>query len=138
MRIQEVFFSCTTIRVHFNVIVCFFVTIITIIIVWFVFPAIQSAMTEYEIEEETVKKGRLVQAKVIDKKFIEGDPGNPLMGDTGSPDKHLITLYAHEKMRIIDVKSDVFNQIDVGNEIKAYEYKERITIEQEKRKSGWD
>ncbi|EEL84931.1 hypothetical protein bcere0029_53040 [Bacillus cereus AH1272] len=105
---------------------------------WFVFPAIQSAMTEYEIEEETVKKGRLVQAKVIDKKFIEGDPGNPLMGDTGSPDKHLITLYAHEKMRIIDVKSDVFNQIDVGNEIKAYEYKERITIEQEKRKSGWD
>lgn len=41
-------------------------------------------------------------------------------------------------MRIIDVKSDVFNQIDVGNEIKAYEYKERITIEQEKRKSGWD
>ncbi|HDR8495038.1 TPA: hypothetical protein QC442_000247 [Bacillus cereus] len=95
-------------------------------------------MTEYEIEEETVKKGRLVQAEVIDKKFIEGDPGNPLMGDTGSPEKHLITLYVHEKMRIIDVKSDVFNQIDVGNEIKAYEYKERITIEQEKRKSGWD
>ncbi|GAB6426800.1 MULTISPECIES: hypothetical protein [Bacillus] len=125
-------------KTNANVIVCFFVTIITIIIVWFVFPAIQSAMTEYEIEEETVKKGRLVQAKVIDKKFIEGDPGNPLMGDTGSPDKHLITLYAHEKMRIIDVKSDVFNQIDVGNEIKAYEYKERITIEQEKRKSGWD
>lgn len=125
-------------KTNANVIVCFFITIITIIIVWFIFPAIQSAMTEYEIEEETVKKGRLVQAKVIDKKFIEGDPGNPLMGDTGSPDKHLITLYAHEKMRIIDVKSDVFNQIDVGNEIKAYEYKERITIEQEKRKSGWD
>ncbi|MCB5899822.1 MULTISPECIES: hypothetical protein [Bacillus] len=125
-------------KTNANVIVCFFVTIITIIILWFVFPAIQSAMTEYEIEEETVKKGRLVQTKVIDKKFIEGDPGNPLMGDTGSPDKHLITLYAHEKMRIIDVKSDVFNQIDVGNEIKAYEYKERITIEQEKRKSGWD
>ena len=38
-----------------NVIVCF-VTIITIIIVWFVFPAIQSAITEYEIEEETVKR----------------------------------------------------------------------------------
>ena len=56
------------------------------------------------------------------------------MGDTGSPEKHLITLYVHEKMRIIDVKSDVFNQIDVGNEIKAYEYKERITIEQEKKK----
>ncbi|WP_249268334.1 hypothetical protein [Bacillus thuringiensis] len=125
-------------KTNANVIVCFFVTIITIIIVWFVFPAIQSAITEYEIEEETEKKGRLVQAKVIDKKFIEGDPGNPLMGDTGSPDKHLITLYVHEKMRIIDVKSDVFNQIDVGNEIKAYEYKERITIEQEKRKSGWD
>ncbi|MEC2870075.1 hypothetical protein ACIQHV_28360 [Bacillus bombysepticus] len=125
-------------KTNANVIVCFFVTIITIIIVWFVFPAIQSAITEYEIEEETVKKGRLVQAKVIDKKFIEGDPGNPLMGDTGSPEKHLITLYVHEKMRIIDVKSDVFNQIDVGNEIKAYEYKERITIEQEKRKSGWD
>lgn len=34
----------------------FFITIITIIIVWFIFPAIQSAMTEYEIEEETVKK----------------------------------------------------------------------------------
>lgn len=125
-------------KTNANVIVCFFVTIITIIIVWFVFPAIQSAITEYEIEEETVKKGRLVQAEVIDKKFIEGDPGNPLMGDTGSPEKHLITLYVHEKMRIIDVKSDVFNQIDVGNEIKAYEYKERITIEQEKRKSGWD
>ncbi|MES9784694.1 hypothetical protein ABWK43_28250 [Bacillus thuringiensis] len=125
-------------KTNANVIVCFFVTIITIIIVWFVFPAIQSAITEYEIEEETVKKGRLVQAKVIDKKFIEGDPGNPLMGDTGSPEKHLITLYIHEKMQIIDVKSDVFNQIDVGNEIKAYEYKERITIEQEKRKSGWD
>ncbi|MDZ3953558.1 hypothetical protein U0X36_11775 [Bacillus thuringiensis] len=125
-------------KTNAKVIVCFFVTIITIIIVWFVFPTIQSAITEYEIEEETLKKGRLVQAKVIDKKFIEGDPGNPLMGDTGSPDKHLITLYAHEKMRIIDVKSDVFKQIDVGKEIKAYEYKERITIEQEKRKSGWD
>jgi hypothetical protein len=125
-------------KTNANVIVFFFITIITIIIVWFIFPAIQSAMTEYEIEEETEKKGRLVQAKVIDKKFIEGDPGNPLMGDTGSPDKHLITLYTNEKMRIIDVKSDVFNQIDVGNEIKAYEYKERITIEQEKRKSGWD
>lgn len=43
-------------KTNANVIVCFFVTIITIIIVWFVFPAIQSAMTEYEIEEETVKK----------------------------------------------------------------------------------
>ncbi|MGR6004790.1 hypothetical protein ACT7C0_29460 [Bacillus cereus] len=46
-------------KTNANVIVCFFVTIITIIIVWFVFPAIQSAMTEYEIEEETVKKRKV-------------------------------------------------------------------------------
>lgn len=43
-------------KTNANVIVCFFITIITIIIVWFIFPAIQSAMTEYEIEEETVKR----------------------------------------------------------------------------------
>lgn len=46
-------------KTNANVIVCFFITIITIIIVWFIFPAIQSAMTEYEIEEETVKKRKV-------------------------------------------------------------------------------
>ncbi|PGS74215.1 hypothetical protein COC69_23435 [Bacillus cereus] len=72
----------------------------------------------------------IVNAKVIDKKFIEGVPGFPA--------KYLLTLYANDQTQVVDVKSNFFKKIDVGDEIKAYEYKDHLSIEQDKRKSGWD
>ncbi|MGM2306206.1 hypothetical protein HB665_15335 [Bacillus paranthracis] len=123
-------------NIHF---VMFFVIIlISIVIGVFIFPAIKSSITEFQIEEETLAKGKLVNAKVIDKKFIDGDAGIPAMGVPGSPAKYLLTLYTNDQTQVLDVKSDFFKKIDVGDEIKAYEYKDHLSIEQDKRKSGWD
>lgn len=64
--------------------------------------------------------------------------GIPAMGDPASPAKYLLTLYANDQTQVIDVKSNFFKKIDVGDEIKAYEYKDHLSIERDKRKSGWD
>ncbi|PEQ70134.1 hypothetical protein COF65_28185 [Bacillus toyonensis] len=123
-------------NIHF--VMSFVFILISIVIGVSIFPAIKSSIAEFQMEEHTLEKGKLVNAKVIDKKFIEGDAGIPAMGDPGSPAKYLLTLYSNNQTQVVDVKSNFFKKIDVGDEIKAYEYKDHISIEQDKRRSGWD
>ena len=52
-------------NIHF--VMSFVIILISIVIGISIFPAIKSSIVEFQMKEETLEKGKLVNAKVIDK-----------------------------------------------------------------------